>query len=183
LTWSSYRNRALRDASLVHENVKAILTKIGRHPESIGFDEVSLFCKNSNFIRRINFRSIASEYATTPDAHHAKTVLKALSDWDSPDSLVHDYIAIRAWQKYYSNTGKLPGVNDAEMNSDLDKIKNEALEYLKSLGYNEPLGERTAGMLQEVVRSGGGELHVTAAMAGGIVAQEIIKVSSNQSTF
>jgi len=178
-----YRSRARRDTSLVLENVEATLTKLGRDPKSITFDEVSLFTKHSNFIRRINYRPISSEYSLPADDHHKKVVTDALKSWDGRDSLIHDYIAIRALQEYCTKEGKMPAVEDKEFESSLVIVTAYAENYLKSLKYAGSVSERTLGMLREVTRAGGTELHVIASLAGGLVAQEIVKVRNMLSRF
>jgi amyloid beta precursor protein binding protein 1 len=171
----SYHARAQRDATLVYQNVTATLTRLGLDPKSISLDEVLVFTKHANFVRRVNYRPISAEYSSV-DIHHKRAIEKALNNWDSAESGVHEYIAIRAWQEYYSKTGKLPGAQDEEVENDIAELAAYAEAYLKSVGYDAELGQRTLGLLRELVRTGGGELLVVASLAGGIVAQEIIKV-------
>ena len=171
-----YRNKARRDATLVHENVKALLLDLGRDPESVSFEEVSLFTKHSNFLRLVNYRTLASEYTLPADEHHKKAVSNALRfEEDSP---IHDYIAVRAWQEFYTNRSRLAGAEDARLQGDLAALTGIAGGYLGALGYGGILAKRSLAMLREVARAGGGELHVIASLAGGIVAQEIVKVSA-----
>lgn len=54
-------------------------------------------------------------------------------------------------------------------------MRSLAETYLNEVGAP-GIRERTEKMIGEVVRSGGGELHNIASLAGGIVAQEVIKV-------
>ncbi|KAI5816844.1 hypothetical protein BZA77DRAFT_353409 [Pyronema omphalodes] len=74
---------------------------------SITLEEVSLFTKHSDFIRRINYRPLSPEYSPL-NIRHKQTVIGALNDWNSEESLVHDYIAICAFQEYYSTMGRFP---------------------------------------------------------------------------
>lgn len=53
-----------------------------------------------------------------------------------------------------------------------------AESYLKEVGWSTGLEGRGKDMIREIVRTGGGELHNIASLAGGIVAQEVIKVGS-----
>lgn len=171
-----YRTRAQRDAALVLENAQATLSKLGRDPESITLEEVSLFTKHSNFIRRINYRPLTCEYSLPCDDHHRRTVIDALNNWDTEESLIHDYIAIRAFQEYYSTIGRFPGAEDKGLKKDQEMLEAFAGDYLKTLDYIGGLADRTKNLVQEVVRAGGSELHVIASFAGGMVAQEIVKV-------
>lgn len=157
------------------ENTKAVLARLGRDPESITLDQVSLFAKHSNFVRRINYRPLWADYASPPDGQHKAAVIGALRGGEGEQSVVHDYIAMRAWQEYYSRKGKPPGVRDKDLAADLATVRACAEDYLASLGHVGGLGERTTAIIRELVRAGGGELHVIASLAGGIAAQEIAK--------
>ncbi|KAA8908849.1 hypothetical protein FN846DRAFT_777021 [Sphaerosporella brunnea] len=178
-----YRSRARRDATFVHENAKAVLRKLGRDPELITLDEVSLFTKHANFVRRINYRTIAAEYNFPPDDFHKKAVTSALQSYNAEwnPSLIYDYVALRAWQEYYSKIGQLPGEDDNYLDSDIrEQMRITAVDYLSSIGYQSNIDHRLDQMLQEIIRAGGSELHVIASLIGGIVAQEIVKVITSQ---
>ena len=157
------------------KNAKSVLVRLGKGPESITLDEVSLFAKHSNFVRRINYRPLWAEYASPPDDQHKASVVGALRGGGGEQPAVHDYIAVRAWQEYYSRKGKPPGVEDKDLAADLAAVTACAEDYLASLDYVGGLGKRTAAMIRELVRAGGGELHVIASLAGGIAAQEVVK--------
>lgn len=56
-------------------------------------------------------------------------------------------------------------------------------EILKTIGNISPgavENERVVKISEEVARAGGGELHNTSALTGGMVAQEIIKIITKQ---
>lgn len=58
-----------------------------------------------------------------------------------------------------------------------------AEDILKTIGNIVPgavKSERVARIAEEVARTGGGELHNTSALTGGMVAQEIIKIITKQ---
>lgn len=101
-----------------------------------------------------------------------------MQNWDSEASLIHDYVALRAYQEFITqNNSRAPGdTDDSSAEDDFKEIVRLAKEYLSSLGVTCGLEERCQNMLKEIVRAGGGELHVVASLAGGIVAQEVIKV-------
>lgn len=168
-----YRERAKRDAGLVYETVKHVLRDLQRKEDEIDYDTVALFCKHANFVRCVNFRGVMGEYEL--DEHHKKAVKKALGDWDAAESLIHDYIALRAWQEFYDKNGRVAGAEDGEYEEDVKAVEEIAGGYLKRIGVEE-LGKRAKGMCREVVRPGGGELHNIASFAGGVAAQELIKV-------
>ena len=150
------------------------LKALDRPEDSIDFAAVSLFAKNANFVRAINYRPLGPEY--TPDAQHKQAVTTALQNWDADDSLINDYIAIRAWQEFLSTHNRVPGCDDVTYEEDVKAVEELARKYLKSLEIEDALNTRAVGMCREVVRPGGGELHNIASLAGGIAAQEIVKV-------
>jgi amyloid beta precursor protein binding protein 1 len=127
-------------------------------------------------VRRINYRPIAAEYSN--DDFHKNAVMSALTSYNEEwnNSLIHDYVALRAWQEFYSKTGRLPAAEEDTLESDLAEVREIALEYLKSVGYEGDFEGRLEQMVQELIRAGGSELHVIASLIGGIVAQEIVKV-------
>lgn len=173
-----YRSRARRDALLVLENTQSILAALGRDPESISLEEITLFAKHANFVRKIDYRPLAPEY--TQDDHHKHAVTAALAgfnpDWNK--STIHEYVAVRAWQAFYDRHGRAAGDEDSTLEADVVEMLKIAEEYLKEVGYEGEMNEHAQNTIKEVVRAGGGELHAIASLAGGIVAQEIVKVSS-----
>lgn len=177
LTPYSYKNKARHDASLVQKNVQTILASFNRDPSSIPLDEIELFCRHSNFLRCISYRPLSAEYSTPVDEHHRKAIYTALEGWDAETSLIHDYIALRAYQEFITQTGgRAPGSDDEALEEDSAEVERLAESYLKEISWSKGLGERGRKIIGEIVRAGGGELHNIASLAGGIVAQEIIKV-------
>lgn len=58
-----------------------------------------------------------------------------------------------------------------------------AVDILNTIGNIVPAAvknERVVKVAEEVARAGGGELHNTSALTGGMVAQEIIKIITKQ---
>ncbi|CAZ81645.1 unnamed protein product [Tuber melanosporum] len=176
-----YRAKAYSDAAAVERIVRDYMNRV-QHPKrnQIDRDAIQLFCRHSNFLRRLNYRSIADEFSNSNEQHKG-VVLGALGDWDVESSLIHHYIALRAYQEFYTGHGRAPGDTSHEScEEDYQEIRRIICEYLKGIGYPESLPERCEKVAKEIVRAGGGELHVTASLAGGIVAQEVIKIITRQ---
>lgn len=160
----------------MHANVTSLLENIAPS-RRISLDEVELFTKHANYVRRIEYRPLAAEYSSTAaDEYHKKAVTNALENWDADDSKVHDYIALRAWQEFYSTYGRAPGDTDVTYDDDLATVTKLAEEYVRNINGSSGLTERGVNMVREVVRAGGGEMHNIASLAGGMVAQEVVKV-------
>jgi len=172
-----YRSKARSDAAAVERMVWDHMNRV-QHPKrnQIDRDAIQLFCRHANFLRRLNYRSIADEFSDSNE-EHKRAVLAALGDWGAEDSLINDYIALRAYQEFYTSHGRAPGDTSHEnCEDDYQKIRGIICQYLESVGYTESLPGRCEKVAKEIIRAGGGELHVTASIAGGIVAQEVIKV-------
>ncbi len=119
----------------------------------------------------------------------------------NPESLVGEYIAFLAWDEFAathttkaSEAGgeglRVPGSVDLEFESDkekltgiahkiVDDIINEAGTRIEDPEYTE-VKDNVEKICIELVRAGGGELHNIASLTGGLVAQEIIKVTTKQ---
>lgn len=111
------------------------------------------------------------------DSDHKKVVKDALEGWDAESALINDYIAFRAYQEFITlSNGRAPGNTDGPIDGDTAEMRRLARTYLRAVGCNPELTERTEKILGEIVRYGGAELHNTASLAGGLVAQEVIKV-------
>jgi amyloid beta precursor protein binding protein 1 len=175
LTEFSYKNKARQDASLVQKNVQSTLSSIGREPSSISLEEIELFCRHANFLRAISFRPFSAELST--DDFHKEVVKAAFESWDADSSLVNDYVAFRAFQEFITRSGgRAPGDTEGPIDEDTAEMRRLAKAYLSEVGCSPELTERTENIIGELVRYGGAELHNIASLAGGLVAQEVIKV-------
>ncbi|KAF9870112.1 ThiF family protein [Colletotrichum karsti] len=152
-----YKAKARKDAAEVLDSVRQM-----PGGESIEPAEVDLFCKNAAFIKLVvpasggvdQLRSLAQQELVN-DETMAKEGL-------APFSLLPIYLALRATSH---------------------KSTASPDEILASIGHLVPDAsdnERVVQAAQEVSRAGGGELHNISAVAGGMVAQETIKIITNQ---
>lgn len=175
LTEPSYKNKARQDAALVQKNVQSILSSIGREFSSISLEEIELFCRHANFLRAIPFRPFSAELST--DEFHKKVVKEAFESWDADSALINDYVAFRAFQEFITqNNGRAPGDTEGPLDEDTAEMQRLAKAYLSEVGCGPELTGRIENIIGELVRYGGAELHNTASLAGGLVAQEVIKV-------
>ncbi|KAK1755990.1 putative NEDD8-activating enzyme E1 regulatory subunit [Echria macrotheca] len=158
-----YKAKARLDAAEVLETAQAIAP--GRH-----FDpaEVELFCKNAPFVKLINATkggNIAS--ASSVDRLQDVTAQELANDESAeltlmPLSLLPIYLALRATSHVASASA--------------DEILAEVAKIIPGANEN----ERIVQAAQEVARAEGGELHNVAALTGGMVAQEMIKIITKQ---
>lgn len=80
----------------------------------------------------------------------------------SPPSLIPIYLALFA------------------TSHDPEASRDTILGTIRNIVPNAVENERVAKIADEVARAGGGELHNTSALTGGMVAQEIIKIITKQ---
>ncbi|KAK2013053.1 ThiF family protein [Colletotrichum eremochloae] len=151
-----YKAKARKDAAEVLESVRQ---KPGG--EAVDPAEVELFCKNAAFVKLIvpakggneQLRMVAEqEFAND----------KMAQEGVMPLSLLPIYLALHS-TSHTATTSP-------------DEIMARIRALLPDFSNN----ERLVQAAQEVSRAGGGELHNISAVTGGMVAQETIKIITNQ---
>jgi amyloid beta precursor protein binding protein 1 len=181
-----YKAKARQDVAEVADAVRAIEARLDREtpiPES----EIEQFCKNAAHLKVI----FSSPH---PPLH-------ALSETDAkklaghlinPESLFSVFLAFRVYDEICNKVGGQSVSSPSTEEVHLDECRNgleAALSRIKSAAKiqafdddegDELLSERLQSICQELQRARGGELHNTAALTGGMVAQEAIKVVTRQ---
>ncbi|KAI9821894.1 MAG: hypothetical protein M1827_002476 [Pycnora praestabilis] len=173
-----YKSKARKDHAEVLSTVRSLEKSLGRETV-IDEKEVEAFCKGASFVKLIRGRSL---HATRGTQHgdswgdRAKFVQQELRD---PDSLLPIYITFLA----YDRMGDALAVNKE------DHLRRLAMAILYELWeqadgseckVDEDVKTRVGQVVQEVIRADGSELHNISALAGGMVAQEVIKVITKQ---
>eukprot|EP00761_Pharyngomonas_kirbyi_P002756 gb/GECH01002760.1/.p1 GENE.gb/GECH01002760.1/~~gb/GECH01002760.1/.p1 ORF type:complete len:526 (+),score=152.57 gb/GECH01002760.1/:1-1578(+) len=167
-----YTQKAKRDrdtlASIAEESCK----KSGR--QSVDSDLIDNFCKNAAALRSVRFRTIEEEMNT--ETSKKDELSMHLMD---PHSVVPFYLLLRACDSFFSKNGRFPGEhNDEDLSSDFESLKEIFHKLLSDLGLScENIPDE---YILEMARYGGAELHNIAALIGGIGAQEVIKMMTNQ---
>ncbi|KAF8450128.1 hypothetical protein BGX38DRAFT_1184591 [Terfezia claveryi] len=180
-----YRQKAASDLAQVAQNVSQILVSLNRPETDIPEEDISLWCKNANHVRRIRYRPFIDEWMV--DTFHAKVVYSDLKY--NPDTLLPIYIALRAYQTFYDDYGHDPGQENGE--DDSPELLTHARVYLRKVADLLELPEneefpsteilRALDMwCREVTRYGGAELQNIASLTGGIVSQEVLKCVTRQ---
>jgi len=98
------------------------------------------------------------------------------------------YIALMAMDMFHERFGAAPGDKNIDKDSaQLSQIAKQMLESLVNRSGRdfeqadlESLASRLIAHCAEISRSGGAEIHNIAALAGGMIAQEVIKVITKQ---
>ncbi|EFQ33149.1 ThiF family protein [Colletotrichum graminicola] len=151
-----YKAKARKDAAEVLDSVRQ---KPGG--EAVDPAEVELFCKNAAFVKLIVPSNGGNEQLRIV-AEQEFANDKMAQEGVMPLSLLPIYLALRST----SHT----------VTASPDEILANIRVLLPDFSDN----ERLVQAAQEVSRAGGGELHNISAVTGGMVAQETIKIITNQ---
>lgn len=175
-----YKAKARRDVEEVTTTVRQLETQLERRFPPIPDRDIEAFCKNAAHIKVVHGRQIP-QISSNSDSITLKAIRTQLG---FPDSLVSVFIA----------TQILDGVVDEiqDTSNDHRSINDDALwkshteRILALLTRDDPTPldsdarENIHKAIQELRRSEGGELHNIASLAGGLVAQESLKVITKQ---
>lgn len=198
-----YKAKARDDVQAVLSTVRSLERQLNRTtkiPES----EVEAFCKGASHIKLIRGRPLhivkpKDKFSGLKWGDRAKFVFNALSD---DASLILLYIAFLAYDEFCAThrsdshlTGpQAPGTDDANMDEDARKLVDIGKHIIGGIlaevakDYDadgeqeewEAIVQRLTEYCVEITRAGGAELHNIASLAGGMIAQEVIKVVTKQ---
>ena len=188
-----YKNKARLDLAEVTSTVRSLETSLQR-PTSVDEKEIEGFCKGASFVKLIKGRPIRfAPLSKSPKPKHLEDL-----DWTDvagnlaleiqmqDESLLPAYIAFLAYDQYQVQKGShQQGEEASDFVSTASESANAAIKSLASAaGLGEldvtTLEEKAKNVLLEFERADGGELHNIAALTGGMVAQEVIKVVTKQ---
>ncbi|KAL6719377.1 hypothetical protein ACLMJK_003616 [Lecanora helva] len=200
-----YRTKAKHDLTDVAKHVKTLEQRHSITPE-IPFQEIEAFCKNAQFVKLIHGRPIHIPRATE-DIDWSDRIKPLSQEASDPTSLLPIYFAFLALDRHRDDLARIqrlrsdsnnplkdiPGGHRAPSGAVLpppDFVETAHFYTPKSNGggekavvFNPPHAqEMFDDVIKELDRAGGGEavLHNVAALTGGMVAQEAIKVLTRQ---
>ncbi|CAL8467774.1 g7312 [Coccomyxa elongata] len=170
-----YRDQADADITTVETHVQALLKSIGRNPASIPRTSVAAFVKNARNLRVVRYRTLKEELQLDTVRSDALRQALAAEDTQANASL---YLLLRAVDRFHSTYNRFPGTFDGELEEDVALLK----ATVASVSADSGVGTAAVSddLIEEIVRFGASELHVVAAIMGGIAAQETIKFITRQ---
>ncbi|XP_010522340.1 PREDICTED: NEDD8-activating enzyme E1 regulatory subunit AXR1-like [Tarenaya hassleriana] len=168
-----YQAKAEADCFVMEKQVKNILKKIGRDPNSISKPTIKSFCKNARKLKVCRYRMIEDELRNPS----VSEVQKFLTDEDYSGAMGF-YILLRAVDRFAANYNRFPGEFDGGMDEDISRLKTTAIGLLSDIGCNGFI--LPEDLINEMCRFGASELHAVAAFIGGIASQEVIKLVTKQ---
>lgn len=166
-----YQSRAQQDKEAIKNHLNQILLSLGKSCNYISEEEVSLFCRNSAFLRVLKYRSIEEELEN-PDGSTLSTHL------ENSESDVIYYVLVRAAEQFYGMYHFYPGDGVEGIEADVVKLKLITASLLQK--WQLSAASIHDDHVTEFCRYGAGEVHSVAAFVGGVAAQEVIKIITHQ---
>ncbi|SCZ96749.1 BZ3500_MvSof-1268-A1-R1_Chr4-1g06682 [Microbotryum saponariae] len=181
-----YRTKAQQDLHLVTSLLSQLLQSLGLDRSRIEVEEIETFVKHSAYLKVVRGRSLRMEMEQSllSEKGKLKEVIEAAKWDDVPTRAMEIYLALRGAEVFYERRGREPGTGEGDEDGTADKedlvgIVKEVVEGLGG-GWDEEAWEEIEKTCWEVCRAGGSDLPQIAALLGGMVAQEAIKIVTKQ---
>ncbi|SCV74446.1 BQ2448_8085 [Microbotryum intermedium] len=185
-----YRTKAKQDLELVTSLLSQLLRSLGIEAFRVDAQEIETFVKHSAYLKVVRGRSLRmeKEHSLLRQDHKLKEVIEA-SKWDDvPTRAIEIYLALRGSEMFYECKGREPGTGtgtgegDEEGTADRDQLFGIVKEVVEGLGggLDEDAMDEIEKTCWELCRAGGSDLPQIAALLGGMVAQEAIKIVTKQ---
>ncbi|KAI9317551.1 ThiF family protein [Dichotomocladium elegans] len=173
---SIYRKKALADFAAVKERVNGLLQSLGLPTTTVPEMAIEDFCKNAAYIKVLRYRSLKDEYSIGPSS-------EKLTNLDEDENMGF-YIIFRSAEKFFAHNGRYPGAEGGSNNEDVKLLKKYVAEMLAELHVPGPETLLHNGLMDKAiknyVRFADKEVANMAALMGGLIAQESIKLITRQ---
>jgi amyloid beta precursor protein binding protein 1 len=165
-----YKAKARRDVAEVTASVRALEKELGRRTPSVPDAEIEAFCKNASHVKVVRGTPLPdiSGFNETGSKASARVIDMLESCENDAESLMPLWLALQL-----SRTGEVESTSEASSETPTPFAPSS----LNSVLPRHPL---LSAHLAEIARAAGGELHNISSIAGGMVAQEAIKVITRQ---
>lgn len=151
-----YRQQALLDSDNVYRRCKKLLTELGRPIDVISEKDVRLLCREAMNITVIKGTKISGEYVKNSDA---TTLIEAEMHGKT---LIEYYVALRAYERYLTECGTIPGEGMVE--KDTARYKITANKILADWGFSH--ASLSDDIVHEICHLGGAEFHSISSFIG-----------------
>lgn len=172
-----YRDQARADLARFEQLLDAAAAQAHVSRSDVADDDtVRSFVKHAAFLQLVRGRPLHLQ-RTEPNVG---ALAAAMDDPVNPITAPY-HIALLAAEQLAEKLGRYPGQSPDAWDADVTAVVDEATAYARALGV--PLGDDAAlwqRVCQEVVRGAHSDTPSTAALLGGLVAQEAIKVLTVQ---
>lgn len=176
-----YRTKAREDLELVITILGDLLQSLGLKEDSIPREEVETFVKHSAFLKVLRGRSLKEEVEAPLIRGQIDALIAAASYSEIPDDSLGIYLGFQSSEIFYEQFGRYPGTDEDDLDGTKDHAALELIgrQVWKSLDGGE-VSEDFINVLHEICRGGASDLPQIAALMGGLVAQEAIKLITRQ---
>lgn len=181
-----YKSKARADVEEVTSTVRQLESQLSRPTAPIPEREIEVFCKNASHIKVVRGRDIP-KISSDSDSETLSAIRSQLGmgQLGLPDSLVSVFIATQILDAVVDEIQSSPSNSSLSVDDEgLWKSHTERILALLQRDDPTPLDaearESIENAIQELRRAEGGELHNIASLAGGLVAQEALKVITRQ---
>lgn len=171
-----YREQAEAHVEAVQNHVRSLLAGLGRAPDSIPGEAVRHVCKHARALRVVRYKALAAEAAGSEGCNSA--ALQQALACEATQANASFYVLLRASDRFHATHRRLPGLLDSQLEGDVLQLKAAANALLAECGVSG--AAISDDYVVEMCRAGGAELHVVAALVGGMAAQEAIKLVTEQ---
>lgn len=163
-----YSKKAREDLDVIFGLLQTYINSSNCSPGSSLYDETKLICRNIRNLKILCTDAIYEEFDFK---------VCDMKEEDEEDEFITIGLCLKALDLFFSTYGRLPGCQDGQVETDISKLKDCIRQIVgKSLNRLKTLDQ----WLYELCRCGGAELHATSAFMGGVIAQEVIKIVTNQ---
>ena len=177
-----YKSKARRDVEEVTATVRHLESRHARRTLPISEREIEVFCKNAAHIKVVRGRGIPEISENTDPV-----TMKAIhSELQRPDSLIPIFIACQILDAVVDDIQR-DDQPDRSRSIDDQTLWTAHMDRMFAIlaggdpaAINEEMRENIGNAIQEMRRAEGGELHNISSLAGGLVAQEALKVLTRQ---
>ncbi|WVR06064.1 hypothetical protein IAU60_003092 [Kwoniella sp. DSM 27419] len=170
-----YKSQYRSDLSTFRGLLAEVLRQIGLPEDAIPDEEVEGFVKNVGGVGMIKGRPLRES-----KEGKGQTAIEIADFDDETDQAIclSMHLALLAAERFFTQSGRWPG---ADLVTDIEEDNAQVGEIMRGvLGKDKQVADVMTEAIAEVTRGGFGTLPTTAAMLGGIVAQEAIKLVTNQ---
>ncbi|KAL1960404.1 hypothetical protein VTO42DRAFT_7703 [Malbranchea cinnamomea] len=173
-----YKSKARVDAAEVEATVRATEAQLNRGTQ-VPRKEIEVFCKNAAHIKVIKGRDIPFFQGENTDPHVINAVRANLAN--HPEPLVQIFIALKVLDRLvseYQNADPKPSSSPLDVPENWTRVLSQIVP--DSVLEPEEARERIEAAMAEVRRAGTAELHNISSLAGGVAAQEALKLLTRQ---
>jgi len=178
-----YSAKAEADLQAVTARVNRILEAVGKPAGSVPAGDVHLFCRNVQNLRCLRPRSIEEERTGSVSPQVAELLQECTVEGNNAIW----YVIARGADAFFKSHGHAPGSQDGDYTADTQPLKEATLQAAKDLGVEDAVTSwdnrencSLDDLVAEYCRFGGSELHALSAIMGGVVSQEVLKVTTEQ---